>query len=192
MESRGYTPEQQAELDKLDREEKRWFRRSMISLGLGGVLFLSGIAYSVINIVNPSPTKPEIVQTYNNAQTTLNKLESLREDLSERLNVPYDIPEVRGTLDSVFEREKEQIAQLDRAIMSVREDISEMLQNEEFKDYFKRVNRRNRAIDNGFNFASYTLLLCTLGTLACLSKQTKSYNKRRKLEANYRAGGYLF
>jgi len=139
MENEDYSPQRAREIEELKRKET--FYRRIRKVGWAG--YFAGLAIAMTSLANPLflPEEPETYREYLGAKKTLSRLETKRNSLASKLQVEYETPEVREALDNLYKSERAKISELDRAIVSVREDIDEMKQKPEIRDYEKKEEK---------------------------------------------------
>ena len=87
---------------------------------------------------NPSLPEPQIFKDYQNAQKIKNILEKERQELSQKINLPYKTKETESAFKILYNGWAGQTNTLNEAIMGIENSISEIEENSELKQFFEQ------------------------------------------------------
>jgi len=164
---------------ELDSKIKKYGRIRNTSFALvivGAISGFGALGYNILSTID----SPEI---YTDAQTTLQKLGNKRKSLESELSgLSYQNPVVKEAI-GLF-RYSEKMSKLDRAIQSVKEDISEIKKTPEFMQYLQKINQKTKNFQIGYFGGICSMLLGGFGGNYFSSKKRKFMLQRRKLEKN--------
>lgn len=121
--------------EKHAKLEKKYSKRRTLSMFLGIIVALAGLAKSVHRIIES--TRPPIIKKYNAISSTLYELKTGREGLPPlpTFKVPYEKQEIRKHLDNASGNFKKGTGSLDKAIEIVEADLAEIKKIPEVKAY---------------------------------------------------------
>lgn len=151
---------------------------SMVGIVAGIILTLGGIFFNSQLRRIPIPTT---YTNYKNAQTTLDMLRNKR--LERRLEFPYKIQETNEVQNMIYTPQQRKLDELTvNAIIEVQNDISEMENKPEIKQYCAEIARINHNVLKSFYTGMVTYALGLAGFTASLFKKCKYKSKIRNLE----------
>jgi len=151
-------------LEEIQNKVRKYKRRGRISL----VTLFGGLGLVLYSVLGTGPSdRTDIINNYKNAKNTVYKLEHKKGYLTDlvKYGVPYENSEVRESLDMISENTKQEITYLDKAIESVKVDISEMENNSEIRKYNKNEKKKKIggtiAVITGFPMMVYGMISCS-------------------------------
>ncbi len=140
MENSDKQIEDKAKIRKYGKSENRF--TALYVAGLVSVAAL--MTYDTL----PTLNKPEIFETYNNAQIVIKELRTKRKSLSDKLeSYSYTTPEIEEAKELFNKEYNEEIFKLDRAVESAETDILNMKSdNPELNQYLQDKKAKSRNI----------------------------------------------
>ena len=167
------------ELGKKEKTYDRIASGFMWAAVLGISLGIVGVTKQTYHTITTTP--PKIVQTYEEAEQTLNKLRQVRRGYESKLNFPYETPKVKKALEDLYETDYKKMQSLDEAILDVEDNRDKIKKTPEFDEYDKTVRRTKRITEN-FTFGGlFGGMTSVLGSLLAIAVSSK-YRKKLKLK----------
>lgn len=175
-------------IKKLDGRFKNFIRGTKLgSTGLFGGL-LTAFLYTFITFPG-IPEKPQVMNNYVNAQATVQKLERVRDNLSSRLEVPYETQKVREVLDNIYADERQKLSQIEEAIQDVKGDMTKIEQNPEYVAYQQENEKFNNRANKFDRTLFYLLGAGVLTIVGSFIGAALTDDKRSKLKKQLKQPG---
>jgi len=115
---------------------------ALASACLTGIIGLSVPFFHLPSVGQP----PQIAIDYDKSQASLSHLRIERGELANKINIPYETPEIRRNLDQLYQEERENLALLDKTILSIEKDAEKMRKNPEFINYHEKIDKANKRV----------------------------------------------
>ncbi len=161
MEKQQYTS--LAEQEK-ERKRSNFSKLGKILYGGGAVLALTGIVGGTFYGRIPQ-NRSQIVETHYNAENTLRKLESISENLTNKISVTYETPEVKEALDRFYAQDIVKSNEIKSTIRNIRQDMDEMEINSDFIKYKTEKEKSQNMFENWMLVAVGGLATMLLGLI---------------------------